>query len=73
MKNKEPLLVRFRRWWDGEYRVDRTSRMPIIYFARSPWARRLDACGKWCARNGWNLSFAVLALLGVWLAYRALP
>lgn len=63
---------RLHRWWNGEYKVKETPHVLHFYRDRSPWPYRIEALGAWALRNGWNITFLLIGLVGVWLAWLAL-
>lgn len=61
-------------WWSGEYVPHYNDpHSPIVFIGgrqRRPWiATAAEAAFAWTSRNGWNLAFTLIGLIGLWLTY----
>ncbi len=64
-------------WWSGDYvPYDNDPNSPVVFIGgwhRRPWiATTIEAALAWALRNGWNVTFTLIGLVGLWLAYLAL-
>lgn len=65
------LWQRLKDWWKGEFVPGESG--PILftmgYYRRPRIAEATEAAVQWVARNSWNVSFLLIGLVGLFLAY----